>query len=108
MNEIKADVLIIGGGLVGGPLACALAAHQVRVVVVDGDQPQRVLAPEFDGRTSAVALASQRLLARIGLWPDIAPLAQPILQIRVSDGASPLFLHYDHREIGEEPLGWIV
>jgi len=34
--------------------------------------------------------------------------AEPILDIRVSDGDAPLFLHYDHREVGEEPLGHIV
>ena len=108
MTELTADVLIIGGGLVGGPLACALGGAGLRVVVVDGETPQATLAPSFDGRASAVALAPQRMLAAIGLWPDIAPLAAPIMQIRVSDGASPLFLHYDHAEIGDQPMGWIV
>ena len=92
----------------GGPLACALAGAGLDVVVVDGETPQAALAPTFDGRASAVALAPQRMLAKIGLWPDIEPYAAPIKQIRVSDGASPLFLHYDHQELGDEPLGWIV
>jgi len=108
MTDISADILVIGGGLVGGPLACALAGAGVSVAVVDGEVPEQALAPSFDGRASAVALAPQRMLAAIGLWPDIDPLAAPIMQIRVSDGASPLFLHYDHAEIGDEPLGWIV
>ena len=108
MEDIAADVLIIGGGLVGGPLACALAGAGLAVVVVDGEDPARAVAPEFDGRASAVALAPQRLLAAIGLWPDIASFAAPIKQIRVSDGASPLFLNYDHQEIGDAPFGWIV
>ena len=108
MKNHSADVLIIGGGLVGGPLACALAGGGIRVVVADGDKPSTQLAPTFDGRASAVALAPQKMLRTIGLWPAIEPLAAPIRQIRVSDGASPLFLHYDHQEIGDEPLGWIV
>jgi len=108
MTDISADVLVIGGGLVGGPLACALAGAGLKVVVVDGETPQAALAPTFDGRASAVALAPQRMLAAIGLWPEIEPFAAPIKQIRVSDGASPLFLHYDHQELGDEPLGWIV
>jgi len=108
MTDISADVLVIGGGLVGGPLACALAGAGLKVVVVDGETPQAALAPSFDGRASAVALAPQRMLAAIGLWPEIEPYAAPIKQIRVSDGASPLFLHYDHQELGDEPLGWIV
>ncbi len=106
--EIETDVLIIGGGLVGGPLACALAAAGVSVSVVDAEDPETAVAPEFDGRASAVALAPQRVLAAIGLWPEIAPYAAAIEQIRVSDGPSPLFLHYDHRTLGDEPFGWIV
>jgi 2-octaprenyl-6-methoxyphenol hydroxylase len=108
MSDFSSDIVIIGGGLVGGPLACALAGAGLSVVVVDGETPQDALAPSFDGRASAVALAPQRMLARIGLWPDIAPWAAPIKQIRVSDGVSPLFLHYDYQEVGDQPMGWIV
>lgn len=126
MTELTADILVIGGGLVGGPLACALAEAGLSVALIDGEVPDATLAPSFDGRASAVALAPQRMLDAIGLWPDIAPWAAPIRHIRVSDGASPLFLHYDHRELGEQklyrelgeqnphpeagdvPFGWIV
>jgi len=34
--------------------------------------------------------------------------AQPIHDIRVSDGDSKLFLHYDHRDLGELPFGYMV
>ena len=51
----------------------------------------------FDGRTSAIAFGSQRVLAGIGLWHGVAAEAEPIREIRVADGDSPLFLHYDHR-----------
>jgi 2-octaprenyl-6-methoxyphenol hydroxylase len=108
MTKFMTDVIIVGGGLIGAPLACALAGQGVTVAVIDQTPPESALAPSFDGRASAVALASQKMLATIGLWPDILPMAAAIEQIRVSDGASPLFLHYDHAEIGDEPLGWIV
>lgn len=107
-NTIETDVLVIGGGLVGGPLACCLAAAGVSAVVVDAEDPATTLDTAYDGRASAVALGSQRVLAAAGLWPAIEPFAAPIKQIRVSDGHSPLFLHYDHRAIGDEPFGWIV
>lgn len=106
--DFSADVLIIGGGLVGGTMACALGDAGVSVVCVDREHPQRSTDEAFDGRASAVALGSKVMLEVIGLWPHIAPLAAAIDDIRVSEAGSPLFLHYDHRAIGDEPLGWIV
>jgi 2-octaprenyl-6-methoxyphenol hydroxylase len=108
MSEINCDVLIVGGGLVGGPLACALAQAGVSVVVVDAEDPATATLPGFDGRASAVALGPQRVLETAGLWTAIEPFAAPIKQIRVSDGPSPLFLHYDHQALGSDPFGWIV
>ena len=62
----------------------------------------------FDGRTTAIAAGSKVILDTIGVWSDIANEAQPILDIRVSDGHSPLFLHYDRRDVGVDALGYIV
>jgi 2-octaprenyl-6-methoxyphenol hydroxylase len=102
------DVAVVGGGLVGGALAIALARHGLDVVLVDKLAPAAGLAPTFDGRASAVALAGQRLLAAIGLWDDLAADAEPIREIRVSDGPSLLFLHYDHADVGPDPLGFMI
>jgi 2-octaprenyl-6-methoxyphenol hydroxylase len=100
--------VIVGGGMVGLTLACALAGAGVRSVVVDREPQRAALAPGYDGRASAFAAGSVRLLRAIGVWEAIAAEAQPILEIRVSDGDSPLFLHYDHRGIGDEPFGYMV
>jgi 2-octaprenyl-6-methoxyphenol hydroxylase len=105
---LEADVAIVGGGLVGLSLALALARAGLGAVVVDSDDPSTKTVDAFDGRASAIALGSARVLQGIGLWPYLAPHAEPILDIRVSDGDSSLFLHYDHREIGSEPFGYIV
>lgn len=102
------DVLIIGGGLVGGTLAVALAEAGLSVVVVEQGDPEAALAAGFDGRCSAIALTSQRMLTALGLWPALAADACPMRDIRVTDGASPLFLHYDHREVGSQPFGYML
>ena len=107
-ETLNADVLIIGGGLVGGTLASALGGAGLDVVVVDRDEPGTALAAAFDGRASAIACASQRLLQGVGLWPDLEARAAPILDIRGADGSSPLSLHYDHRAVGEQPLGYMI
>lgn len=107
-NVIETEVAIVGGGLVGLTLALALARGGIAAIVVDPETPASRAADAFDGRASAIALGSVRVLQGIGLWPAVAGEASPIRDIRVSDGDSSLFLHYDHREIGDEPFGYIV
>jgi len=107
-ETVDCDVLVIGGGLVGSAFAIACAAAGVRVVSVDKIAPVERAAEAFDGRTYAIAYGSKRILDGIGLWEHVVGDAQPILEIRVADDHSPLFLHYDHREVGDDPLGWII
>lgn len=103
-----ADVAIVGGGMVGLALAAGLARQGVRVALVERARLADLGQAALDGRGSAIAAGSQRVLAGLGVWDEMAVAAEPILEIRVADGASPLFLHYDHSEIGAGPLGWIV
>jgi 2-octaprenyl-6-methoxyphenol hydroxylase len=103
------ELLIAGGGLNGMLLAVACAGAGLRVAVVDRQDPAAMLDEKFDGRTSAIAYGSRLVFDGIGLWPRIAAEAEPIREIRVADDNSPLFLHYDHRELGSDaPLGYIV
>ena len=108
-----ADVLIVGGGLNGPALALALAQGGLRVTVVDArPRPNRSEAG-FDGRAYALAIASKRLLGMIGVWPMIDAKAQPIQQIKASDGLAgqgpaPFFLTFDAAEIEEGPMGFLV
>ncbi|HVI98041.1 MAG TPA: UbiH/UbiF/VisC/COQ6 family ubiquinone biosynthesis hydroxylase [Sphingomonas sp.] len=85
----KADVILLGGGLVGSALAVALDTHGLSTIVVDPADPTRMLAPEFDGRASAVASASGRMLDAIGIGETLAGKGCAIRHIRVSDGLAP-------------------
>ena len=85
----KADVIILGGGLVGCTLALALDAHGLTSIVIDPADPAVILGSGFDGRASAVASASHRMLDAIGLGDKLAGRGCPIRSIRVSDGLDP-------------------
>jgi len=118
--EVATDVAIVGGGMVGMTLAAALGGAGLSVAVVDAEAPATMTAAAFDGRSSAIAFGSQQVLAGIGAWAAMVAAAQPILDIRVSDGTatgkvSRLFLHYGHDELAPEgagenapPFGFIV
>ncbi len=107
-TEYTADVAVVGGGIVGTTLASILARAGIQTVLVDRQDPTKLTAADYDGRASAIAYSSQKLLETSGLWRRMAGEAQPILEIRVSDADSPKFLHYDHQDLGEEPLGYMV
>lgn len=83
------DVLILGAGLVGTTLSTALAAHGLTSIVVDPADPAAILAPGHDGRASAVASASHRMLDAIGVGARLSGEGNPIRSIRVSDGLAP-------------------
>jgi 2-octaprenyl-6-methoxyphenol hydroxylase len=112
------DLAIVGAGLNGSLLALAAGQSGLATVLIDRMPLEAMTDRGFDGRTTAIAFTSQRLFEALGVWPEIAALAEPIRDIRISDAdhdgrASRLFLHFDHREAateGEEPspMGWIV
>lgn len=112
MEPLRTDVLIAGGGLVGASLGLALARAGIETLIVDSVSPDVAAGTGFDGRASAVASALCRMLTALDLWPDLEAQAEPIRDIVVSGGtlsggASPLFLHFDHRETGA-PLGHMI
>ena len=107
------DILIVGGGLAGPSLALALAQQGLTVTIIDALPATTRAESGFDGRSYALSLASQRLLGALGLWRDLADTAQPMLEIKVTDGRagegpSPFWMHFDHAEIEEGPMGYMV
>lgn len=101
-------MIIAGGGLVGNALALALAQGDLNVVVIDPIPAKAQLEASFDGRTSAIALGSVRILERIGAWQHIAPDVSPIHDIRVCDQDAAGYVHYHDKDVGDEPFGYII
>jgi 2-octaprenyl-6-methoxyphenol hydroxylase len=81
------DVVIAGAGIAGLALGAALAQATgggARIVVID----PRLDRSETGDRTVAIAAGSRRLFERLGAWPAIAPLAEPILHMDILDGGA--------------------
>jgi 2-octaprenyl-6-methoxyphenol hydroxylase len=118
MDGDRFDLAVVGAGLSGSLLALAAGEAGLDTALIDRMPLNSFTDAGFDGRTTAIAYTSQRLFAALGVWPDLADQAEPILDIRISDAGhdglpSPLFLHFDHREAAPQdgepaPMGWIV
>lgn len=111
--RFDSDIVIVGGGLNGPVLALALASIGQSVIVIDALPLKTREKTGFDGRSYALALASSRLMQGIGVWDALKDTAQPMLDIKVTDGRagegpSPFFMHFDHSEIEEGPMGFMV
>lgn len=106
------DVAVVGGGLAGAAAALALAEADLAVLSLDAG-PEPATPEAFDGRAYAVAAASQKFWRAVGVWDRVEAEAEPMIDIlvsdgRVSEGASPLFLHFDHRETEDGLFGHMV
>lgn len=106
------DVVIAGGGLTGPTLALALARAGWSVAIVDAEPLDVRTAPEFDGRASAISAANWRQWRALGVADRLAPLAQPISRILVTDGSAPgpsatapapVFLSFGSDDLDAEP-----
>ncbi|MDD9900849.1 MAG: UbiH/UbiF/VisC/COQ6 family ubiquinone biosynthesis hydroxylase [Alphaproteobacteria bacterium] len=101
------DVLIIGGGLAGLTLAGLLGRAGVQVVVIDKAPPLSQTTTQYDARATAVSWATHQVLKAAGVWDRLKDHAAPLRDIRVADGGSPLFLHFDADDNDNNaPFGW--
>lgn len=111
---IDFDVIIVGAGLVGSAMACALAADKagesLRIAVVEaGGEPAVFEGENFDPRVVALTQASQKLLSRVGAWPLIvAERACPYTDMDVWDADGTGSIHFDSHEVQQYSLGHIV
>jgi 2-octaprenyl-6-methoxyphenol hydroxylase len=102
------DVVIVGGGLVGSSLASALRGLPLRVALIESAPPCTPNQPGPDERVIALSLGSRRIFGGLGVWPAIAPVAEPIQSVHVSDRGHCGFTRLDRREENVEALGYVT
>lgn len=121
MSGSDYDIIIAGAGLAGAAFALAAAQGGLKVAVVDPQPFETQLAPNFDGRSTAIAYSTFRMLDALGLGESLRPHACRMDHILVTDGQrpsassrppSPAFIRFDADEIGDrnggEPLGYML
>jgi len=107
MKSGQADVVIIGGGMVGLALACALKDTDLGVVVIERAEAQPRLSLGRDCRVSAIVAGTVDMLRGIGVWPHIQR-AQAILGMRIFDDQRFGSVRFEAEESAMEQLGFLV
>lgn len=100
------DVVIVGGGLAGLSLACALRDTRLRIALVEGRMPTPVAG--WDARVYAITPANADFLQQIGVWKHLdAERISPIYAMEIhGDGGAQL--DFSAYESGMSELGWIL
>jgi 2-octaprenyl-6-methoxyphenol hydroxylase len=102
----KFSVIIVGSGMAGVTLACALAAenNSLSIALVDATPS----AAKTDARLIALSYSSVTLLQHLQLWPALAPHAAAIHQVHVSQRGKFGITRLDKDELGTPQLGFVV
>lgn len=105
---VEFDCVIVGGGLVGASLACALGGEGLRLAVLEVAPDSVPAPPSYDDRGLALSPSSQRVLQGLGLWEQLRAESTPILRIHVTERGRFAFARLQAAELGIEALGYVV
>lgn len=109
MVETNFDIVIVGGGLVGASLACALGGQDLRIAVVEAVPFGADSQPSYDDRTVALAYGSRRIFEGMGIWSEIEQGGvSAIKKIHVSDRGHIGKTRLDCADENLDALGYVV
>ena len=111
MHDIRHDIIIVGGGMVGLSLACGLAQQTALSIAVLEAHPISDAWSEdaYHHRVSAIALSSRRIFQSLNIWEFIKKKrVSPFTHIKVWDAAKQGEIQFDSNDIAESVLGYIV
>lgn len=98
------DLLIIGGGMVGASLACALRNTSLKVGLIDAT----ALQAQDDPRLIALHHGSYQLFENLGIWQDLAEQAAAINEVHVSDKGHFGKVRLKAKDANVSVLGYVV
>lgn len=102
------DVVIVGAGMVGASLACALAPTGLRIAIIEAVTLKNDYQPSYDDRGLTLSPSSRRILEHIGVWQNVLPAINPIKKIHISEQGRFGFTRLDASQANMDELGYVV
>jgi ubiquinone biosynthesis UbiH/UbiF/VisC/COQ6 family hydroxylase len=102
------DVVIVGGGMVGLTLACALKDSGLSVVIIEHGEPMVRKSLDRDCRVSAIVTGNVKILQGLGVWKHLQDAAAPICTMHIWDNQEAGGIRFDCSEIDEPALGYLI
>ncbi len=102
------DLIIIGGGLAGASLACALKDTPLKIALIEAHELNTDSQPCYDDRTVALSYGSRCIFDAMELWPVLAPFAEPINSIHISDRGHFGVTRLSREQEAVEALGYVL
>lgn len=109
MSERIYDIAIVGAGVVGAALACALSRSGFRVALLEQTIAERFDPAAYDLRVSAISPATQNVLLNLGVWEIVqSARVSPYRSMYVWDAAGSGSIRFEAADLQMDYLGHIV
>ena len=107
-SPLDYDLIIVGGGMVGASLACALGNHPIKVAMVEAYSQKMDTPPSYDDRAIALSYGTSQIFRTLGIWEQLISKVTPIKHIHVSDRGHMGVTRIDHKEENVDALGYVI
>jgi len=102
------DIIIVGGGMVGASLGCALGNKSLKIAIIEAHANVTETPPSYDDRAIALSYGSSQIFRAMGLWEQIGQHVTPITNIHVSDQGHPGATRINSRDEKVDALGYVI
>ncbi|MGD8558727.1 MAG: 2-octaprenyl-6-methoxyphenyl hydroxylase [Gammaproteobacteria bacterium] len=107
-SQTHYDIVIVGGGMVGASLACALGNQPFKVAMLEAFSQDLDTPPGYDDRAIALSYGTAQIFRTLGLWESLANKVTPICNIHVSERGRLGVTRMNYRQENVDALGYVI